>query len=194
MADGAGRALLIVDVQRDFCTGGALAVPMGDAVVSPLNWVIARFREAGSQIYASRDWHPVVTGHFKNQGGPWPAHCVAETPGAQFHPALRLPADAIILSKGQSPTADGYSAFEGTTASGETLLSTLQRHGVRYLVVGGLATDYCVRQSVLDALKAGLQVTLVTDAVAGVERKPGIPRGRWKRCARRARASPRPKS
>ena len=173
MADGDGIALLLVDVQRDFCAGGTLAVPMGDAVVPPLNRIITRFHQEGCPIYASRDWHPPVSEHFKALGGPWPTHCVAGTPGAQFHQELRLPADAIIVSKGQTPTADGYSAFEGSTSSSNTLLSSLQQHGIRHLIVGGLATDYCVRQSVLDALQAGLRVTVASDAVAGVDLSPG---------------------
>lgn len=166
-------ALLIVDVQNDFCPGGALAVPNGDRVVPVLNRVIGSLGARQVPIYASRDWHPPETRHFKTRGGPWPPHCVAGTEGARFHPDLRLPAEATILSKGTEPASDGYSAFEGRTPAGTTLADELGRRGVRHLYVGGLATDYCVKHSVLDALKAGLRVSVLTDAVAGVNVQPG---------------------
>jgi nicotinamidase/pyrazinamidase len=159
-------ALLVVDVQNDFCPGGALAVPEGDRVIPVLNTVIGRL--AGSPIYASRDWHPPDTTHFQAFGGPWPVHCVAGTRGADLHPDLRLPSGAVIVSKGQDRADDGYSAFEGTTPDGRRLPDDLQARNVTDLVVGGLATDYCVRASVLDACRAGLRVTLVTDAIAGI--------------------------
>jgi nicotinamidase/pyrazinamidase len=165
-SDARMSAVLIVDVQNDFCPGGALAVAGGDRVIPVLNAVIDRFR--GEPIYASRDWHPADTTHFKAFGGPWPVHCVAGTPGAELHPGLRLPADAVVVSKGQDRGDDGYSAFEGTTPSGKRLPDDLRARGVTDLVVGGLATDYCVRASVLDACRAGLRVTVVTDGVAGI--------------------------
>ena len=110
------RALIIVDVQNDFCPGGALPVPEGDRVAAPLGQLAARFVGAGMPVYASRDWHPEQTGHFQKDGGSWPVHCVRESAGAAFHPALRLPQTAVILSKGIYPHADGYSAFDGRTA------------------------------------------------------------------------------
>ena len=168
-----GAALLVVDVQRDFCAGGALAVPAGDVVVGPLNRLIEQSHTAGVPVYASRDWHPVESRHFEPRGGPWPIHCVAGTAGAAFHPELRLPPDAIVVSKGQDPDSPGYSAFEGQTPDGTALLQDLQTRGVEHLYVGGLATDYCVRASVLDALNAGLRVTVATDAIAGVELASG---------------------
>ena len=168
-----GQALIVVDVQRDFCTGGSLAVPNGNAVIPPLNDALERCHEAGAPVYASRDWHPAVTRHFQDHGGPWPPHCVAGTVGAEFHPDLQLPAGTIIVSKGQTSTAHGYSVFEGTTQSGASLPADLERRAVRRLLVGGLATDYCVRQTVLDALQAGFDVVVATDAVAGVELEPG---------------------
>jgi len=166
-------ALLIVDVQNDFCPGGALPVPEGDQVVPVLNRVAQKVAQAGGLVFASRDWHPPTTRHFAAYGGKWPIHCVQNTPGAQFHPDLKLPEGAIIISKGTSENDDGYSAFEGRTEEGRTLLEILRERGVRRLIVGGLATDYCVRASALDALKYGFEVTVLTDAVRGVDLQPG---------------------
>ena len=163
-------ALLIVDVQVDFCPGGALPVPDGDQVIPALNRAIGYFRSRGWPIYASRDWHPADSGHFLAFGGRWPAHCVAETPGAAFHPDLHLPADTIVVSKGLERTDDGYSAFGGIKDSGEQLMDDLSQRRIARLYVGGLATEYCVRASVIDARKAGLTVTVLVDAVAGIER------------------------
>ena len=161
-------ALLIVDVQIDFCPGGALAVPGGDRVIPILNSMSEQFADVGLPVFASRDWHPPDTAHFKTHGGPWPVHCVAGTPGAAFHPWLRLPPDAIVVSKGQDRKDDGYSAFEGTTNDGRSLGEHLRDRGITHLFVGGLATDYCVRASVLDARSAGLAVTVIGDGVAGI--------------------------
>lgn len=161
-------ALLLVDVQNDFCPGGALAVPDGDRVIPVLNDAVRRVVEAGGPVYASRDWHPRDTTHFAEFGGRWPVHCVAGTPGAELHPALRLPGDVIVVSKGEDRRDDGYSAFEGRTGEGVTLEQDLRRRGVSALVVGGLATDYCVRASVLDARRAGFEVTVLTEGVAGI--------------------------
>lgn len=161
-------ALLIVDVQIDFCPGGALPVPDGDRVVPPLSAMSRQFMDVGLPVFASRDWHPPDTTHFQSRGGPWPVHCVAGTPGAQFHPDLWLPPDTIVISKGQSRADDGYSAFEGITADGSSLAAQLRDRGVTHLYVGGLATDYCVRASVLDARTAGLVVTVLGHAIAGI--------------------------
>lgn len=167
-------ALLIVDVQNDFCAGGALAVPGAEEVIAASNEAVARVtRQGQGPIYASRDWHPPETTHFEPYGGTWPVHCVAGTDGAAFHPDLRLPDDAIIVSKGQHPDRHGYSAFEGSTSDGRSLLDDLEARGVDHLYVGGLTTDHCVRRSVLDALEAGLRVTLLTDAIAAVNAQPG---------------------
>lgn len=166
-------ALLLVDVQNDFCPGGALAVPGGDQIVPVLNEYIERFRIARLPIIASRDWHPSETSHFEAGGGPWPPHCVAGTPGADFHPDLRLPRDAIVVTKGTDPTDDGYSAFEATDPRGRPLARALAAAGIGRLYVGGLATDYCVRASVLDALAAGFDAVLLVDAVRGIDVKPG---------------------
>lgn len=168
-----GDALLIVDVQNDFCPGGSLAVPEGDRVVPVLNEYIEAFRRRGLPVYASRDWHPEETRHFQAGGGPWPPHCVAGTPGADFHPELALPEDATVVSKGTAPSDDGYSAFEAETEVGEGLESSLRARGVRRLFVGGLATDYCVRASVLDAARQGFQPVLLLDAVRGIDVNEG---------------------
>ncbi len=162
-------ALLIVDVQRDFCPGGALAVPDGDAVVPVLNqWIVAA-RTAGAAVFASRDWHPPDHISFQEQGGPWPSHCVAETLGAAFHPDLALPESATVIDKGTDAGHEAYSAFEGTD-----LASKLRAAGIERLWVGGLALDYCVRASVLDARRiAGLPVHLILSATRAVEVQPG---------------------
>ncbi len=173
MSDKKRSALLVVDVQKDFCPGGTLAVPGGNRVVSVLNGYIAGAEAHGTPVYASRDWHPVVTSHFKPYGGTWPAHCVQHTAGAGFHPDLHLPASAIVISKGQDPASHGYSAFEGMTSAGRRLLDDLRARGVTHLQVGGLATDYCVKQSVLDARRFGLDVTVLGDAIAGVDLQTG---------------------
>jgi nicotinamidase/pyrazinamidase len=158
----------LVDVQNDFCPGGALAVPDGDRVIPVLNRAIEQFEAKGSPIYASRDWHPSDTTHFRERGGPWPPHCVADTSGAAFHPQLRLPDDTIVISKGQDRRDDGYSAFEGVTGGGRTLVEDLRARGVTALYVGGLATDYCVRATVLDARRAGFPVTVLNEGIAGI--------------------------
>jgi nicotinamidase/pyrazinamidase len=163
------KALLIVDVQNDFCPGGALPVPEGDRVVPVLNEYAERFARAGQPVFASRDWHPEVTRHFKAQGGPWPPHCVARSEGAAFHPQLKLPRDASVLTKGTDPEDDGYSAFEAADAQGRDLAGVLDQQHVDSLYVGGLATEYCVRASVLDGLENGLDVVVLLDAVRGID-------------------------
>lgn len=166
-------ALLVVDLQNDFCAGGALAVPDGDRVVEPVNRLLAAWAAARAPIFASRDWHPRESSHFSGRGGQWPVHCVADTPGAAFHPRLLLPDAALVVSKGQAPDGDGYSAFDGTLPAGETLAAALAERNVAHLTVCGLATDYCVRASVLDARSRGLAVSVVLDAVAAVDLQPG---------------------
>lgn len=163
-----GDALLIVDVQNDFLPGGSLAVPAGDAVIAPLNVAIDAFAARSLPVIASRDWHPADHCSFKPQGGIWPPHCIAGSSGAQFGAGLQLPGNAIIVSKATLPQADAYSAFQGTE-----LARTLQSMGVKRLVVGGLATDYCVLATVTDALALGLSVVLLTDAVRAVDVRAG---------------------
>lgn len=161
-------ALLIVDVQRDFLPGGSLAVPNGDAIVPVLNRYIELALRAQVPIFASRDWHPHNHCSFGKHGGTWPEHCVAGTPGAAFASGLALPADTTIISKATQPDADAYSAFRDTG-----LASLLRERGVKRLLVGGLATDYCVLNTVCDALNEGFEVLLLTDAMRAVDVKPG---------------------
>jgi nicotinamidase/pyrazinamidase len=166
-------ALVIVDVQNDFCPGGALAVPDGDAVVPILNSYVARFAAAGAQIYVSRDWHPVRTKHFAADGGDWPPHCVQGTRGAEFHRDLVISPGAEIISKGMDPTEDAYSCFQAETGDGQTFAVHLGEGGIQRLFVGGLATDYCVKATVLDALRAGFEVVVLEDAIRAVDVKTG---------------------
>jgi nicotinamidase/pyrazinamidase len=165
-------ALIVVDVQNDFCAGGSLEVPDGDRVVPVLNAYAARFAAACRPVYASRDWHPERTRHFQAYGGTWPPHCIQGTRGAEFHPDLRLPPGTQVVSTGQDPNEDGYSAFPSTLADGRPLALALREAGVRRLYIGGLATDYCVRATVLDAIAAGFQATLLLDASRGVNLQP----------------------
>jgi nicotinamidase/pyrazinamidase len=165
---GIHDALLVVDVQRDFLPGGALAVPGGDAIVPVLNRCLREFARAGAPVFCSRDWHPANHCSFRAQGGPWPAHCVAGTAGADFAPGLQLPPDAAIVSKATRAERDAYSAFDGTG-----LAARLHAARVRRVFIGGLATDYCVRATALDARDSGFDVVLLTDAVRAVDMTPG---------------------
>jgi len=162
-------ALLIIDVQNDFCPGGALVVPEGDRVVKPLSRIAECFAAAGLPVLASRDWHPPETGHFKEYGGVWPAHCIQDSPGAAFHQDLNLPAGTLVITKGNNPDSDAYSAFDGLSSNGRCLADILKTLQIEHLYIGGLATDYCVCASALDARAAGNSVTLLTDAIAGVD-------------------------
>jgi nicotinamidase/pyrazinamidase len=165
-------ALIVVDIQNDFCAGGSLEVPDGDRVVPVLNEYAARFADAGRLVFASRDWHPEKTRHFQAYGGTWPPHCIQGTRGAEFHPDLRLPPGTEVVSTGQDPNDDGYSAFPSTLEDGRPLAQALREAGVRRLYIGGLATDYCVKATVLDAIAAGFEVTLLLDASRGVNLQP----------------------
>ena len=167
------KALLIVDVQNDFCPKGALAVPSGDAIIPALNKYIKIFSQKNLPIFASRDWHPKKSKHFKDFGGLWPKHCIQNTKGAQFHPKLKLPKHIIVLSKGMDPERESYSTFEGIDHSGLPFINLLKIFGIQELHVGGLATDYCVKASVIDALKQGFLVWLLIDAIKGVDIKAG---------------------
>ncbi|VXB70225.1 isochorismatase family protein [Massilia sp. 9I] len=165
---GKGDALLIVDLQNDFLPGGSLAVPRGDLVVAPINALVALYRERGLPVYASRDWHPLDHCSFSAQGGPWPPHCVADSEGALFSGALQLPDDAIIVSKATTAAEDAYSAFNGTG-----LARSMLAEGISRLTVCGLATDYCVLNTVLDGIGAGFEVLLALDGTRAVEVAPG---------------------
>ncbi len=166
-------ALLIVDVQNDFCPGGALAVRDGDQVVSVLRGLAARFGALGLPVYASRDWHPADSRHFATHGGAWPAHCVQGTEGARLREDLELPRSAAVVTKGQGVDDQGYTAMVGDVAGRGSLVDDLRARGVDRVYVGGLATDYCVRYTVLDALQRGFDVTVLTDAVRAVDVTPG---------------------
>ncbi len=161
-------ALIVVDVQRDFCPGGALAVPDGDAVVPLLARAAEVFRAAGLPVVYTRDWHPPDHCSFAAQGGPWPPHCVAGSAGAGFHPRLRVADDAWVVSKATRTDRDAYSGFDGTGLAEE-----LRRRDVRRVVVGGLATDYCVKSTSVDAVESGFETLLLEDAVRAVEVEPG---------------------
>jgi nicotinamidase/pyrazinamidase len=167
MANQTKRALLVVDVQNDFCPGGSLAVAHGDEVVAPLNKLIEEFLERGEPVFKSRDWHPEKTKHFAAFGGTWPVHCVQNTKGAEFHSDLIDDIHIRTISKGLGDE-DSYSAFDGTD-----LALQLRRLGVEEVWVGGLATDYCVKNTVLDALREGFRVKALTDAMRAVELQPG---------------------
>ncbi len=169
MQDG---ALIIVDVQNDFCPGGSLAVADGDAVVPVLNGYAERFAAAGRPVFATRDWHPARTTHFQPYGGVWPPHCMQETPGGAFHPDLGLPPGTRIVSKGMGAEEDAYSGFQARLSDGTGLAGALRNAGVRRVYVGGLATDYCVKATVLDALAQGFAATLLLDASRGVNLQP----------------------
>ena len=158
-----GDALLIVDVQNDFLPGGSLAVPNGDAIIAPLNAAIRQFSEQGLPVIATRDWHPAAHSSFKTQGGIWPPHCIADTHGANFAAGLQLPADTFILSKASDPARDAYSGFDHTS-----LESVLRQKEIKRLFVGGLATDYCVLQTVIDARRLGFEVVLLGEAMRAV--------------------------
>jgi nicotinamidase/pyrazinamidase len=168
-----GDGLLLVDPQNDFCPGGSLSVPEGDQVMPVLSEWAAAAEAAGVPIFVSRDWHPPRTTHFKKYGGVWPPHCVQGTPGADFHPALRLPSSAVIVSKGMGETEDAYSAFQARDADGVMLADLLRGRGVQRLYLMGLATDYCVRATALGGLEQGLQVHVVRSGCRAVDLQPG---------------------
>jgi nicotinamidase/pyrazinamidase len=159
-------ALVIVDVQNDFTPGGALAVPKGDEVAAHLNDLAASGRF--DLVVATRDWHPGDHGSFEAAGGRWPEHCVAGTPGAELHPALDTARIDVIVDKGRDPATEGYSGFDGTD-----LARILRERGIDRVTVAGLATDYCVRATALDALGEGFDVTLDTAGSRGIDAEPG---------------------
>jgi nicotinamidase/pyrazinamidase len=167
MASEKKKALIVVDVQNDFCPGGALAVAHGDEVVAPLNNLMKEFLQRGEPVFKSRDWHPEKTRHFAAYGGTWPVHCVQNTRGAEFHPELMDDIHIRVVSKGLGDE-DSYSAFDGTD-----LALQLRRLGIEEVWVGGLATDYCVKNTVLDAVKEGFQVKALKNAMRPVEVNPG---------------------
>jgi nicotinamidase/pyrazinamidase len=161
-------AVVVVDIQKDFCPGGALAVPDGDKVVEVLNRWIEQAERVGATVVLTRDWHPPDHCSFKDQGGPWPQHCVRDTAGAEYHQDLRIPKVAIYVDKATDSDRECYSDFVGTT-----LGKQLRDKSIKRLWVGGLALDYCVRATVLEALAQGFEVHLLRPATRAVELKPG---------------------
>ena len=160
-------ALILVDIQNDFCPEGALAVTDGDAVVAPANQLIDYFEKKQWPIILTRDWHPVDHISFQENGGIWPVHCVAETPGAAFHPDLKIPENAIYINKATETETEAYSGFNGTE-----LESILKKQGISRLVIAGLATDYCVKLTVVDAKKLGIETIVVKEGIRAVNIKP----------------------
>ena len=170
---GNNICLVIVEYQNDLCPGGALAVKDGDRIADAWNGYIAMFQAKGHLIVGTRDLHPSTTIHFKQHGGAWPPHCVQGTQGAAFHPALKLPGNAVIITKGERPDEDSYSGFDGRDERGLGLEAVLKNDGIRRLFICGLATDYCVKATALDALRLGFRVTALVDAIKGVDLHEG---------------------
>lgn len=163
------KAILIVDAQYDFFPGGALAVTGGNEIIDPINRLVEK---TGYPVFISQDWHPEETVHFAAHGGTWPVHCVRDTRGAEIHEDLKIEPVSGVL-KGTDPKSDaGYSAFEGKGPERLTLDEILRGFGIKHLIVCGLATDYCVKATVLDALKLDYKVELYTDGVRPVNLKP----------------------
>jgi nicotinamidase/pyrazinamidase len=162
------KALIVVDVQNDFCPGGSLAVAQGDEVVAPLNKLMKEFLDRGEPVYKTRDWHPNTTKHFEKFGGTWPVHCVQNTRGAEFHPDLLDDPRIKVISKGFDESADGYSGFDGTE-----LAKSLRDESVEEVWIGGLATDYCVKETVIGARQEGFKVKALADAMRPVNVNPG---------------------
>jgi len=163
-----GDALIAVDLQNDFVQGGRLAVRGGEQVIPVFNSYLELFRTQGLPVFVTRDWHPRDHVSFTSQGGTWPPHCVQGTLGAQFVPDLALAGSEVVISKADSKNADSYSNFENTD-----LADRLRKAGIGRLFIGGLATDYCVGSTVLDALNGGFEVVLLTDVIQAVNVQPG---------------------
>ncbi len=163
------KALLIVDVQNDFCPGGALGVQGGDKIIPNINEYADLFQKNDLPIFVSRDWHPEETKHFKEQGGPWPPHCVKNTKGAEFHPDFDVPDNATIMSKGTDPDKHGYSVFDAHDSDGRPFIELLKEKNIKELYIAGLATDYCVKETSLGALEKNFQVNVLIDSVKGVD-------------------------
>ena len=163
MPEASKKALIVVDVQNDFCPGGSLPVAHGDEVIAPLNKLMREFLDRGEPVFKTRDWHPPQTKHFAGYGGIWPFHCIQNTKGAEFHPDLLDDPRITIISKGIDDSDDGYSGFEGTD-----LGDLLREEGVNEIWVGGLATYYCVKQTVVDGVRKGFKVKALADTMRSV--------------------------
>jgi nicotinamidase/pyrazinamidase len=162
-------ALVLVDIQNDFCPGGALAVPEGDQIVEVVNRIAPSF----NFVAATRDWHPENHISFKEQGGVWPPHCVQGSRGAELHPDLDRSGIDLVVHKGYAPDRDTFEGLQAVDESGSSLDKILKGKGVDSIYVAGLATDYCVKATVLDALKKGFHVFAVTDAMRAVNLESG---------------------
>ena len=160
--------LILVDIQNDFFPGGSLPVPQGDLVIPILNEYLILFQKVNSTIFATRDWHPPNHVSFLEQGGKWPSHCVQDTKGAEFHPSLNLPEEVILISKATDPTKEGYSGFENPD-----LLKILKKKQIERVFIGGLAIEYCVKNTILDALNFGFDTFFLFDGSRGINSNSG---------------------
>lgn len=161
---GERDAIIIVDPQNDFCPGGSLAVRHGDEIFDPINRMLPKFRH----VFATQDWHPPDHRYFQAFGGPWPFHCIQGTRGAEFHPKLDVSRIQEVVRKGTDPELDGYSGFAGTD-----LADRLRARGVERVFIAGLATDYCVKATAIEAVKNGFETYVLVDAVRAVDLQPG---------------------
>jgi nicotinamidase/pyrazinamidase len=168
-----GDTLSVTDMQNDFLPGGALGVPEGDKIIPYVNRAIALFKKNNLLIFFTRDWHPPDHCSFKDQGGPWPPHCVQNTSGAEFSSKINIPEGSTIISKGAEKNSEQYSTLGGRDADGDTENGLMKQLGIRRLFIAGLATDYCVLNSVKDALAEGYEVYVLTDAIRAVNVNPG---------------------
>jgi len=164
-----GDALSVTDMQNDFLPGGALGVPGGDKIIPYVNRTIELFKKSDLPIFFTRDWHPPDHCSFKDQGGPWPPHCVQNTAGAEFSSELNIPEGSTVISKGSEKNSEQYSTLGGRDADGNTESSLMKKSGIRRIFIAGLATDYCVLNSVKDALAEGYEVYVLTDAIRAVD-------------------------
>lgn len=168
-----GDALLVVDAQNDFFPGGALPVPFGDHIVPAINeWLQAAAHEH-IPVFASRDWHPLNHCSFKEQGGPWPVHCLQHSEGAKFHYALKFPKDTIVIDTADNPDHEAYSAFQGKTKEGQQLEKVMREQGIQRVFINGLAQDYCVCETALDARKYGFEVHLLLQGTRPITEATG---------------------
>lgn len=167
-------ALLVVDIQNDFLPGGSLGVPQGDQVISPIKHLISESQKGHATIIASRDWHPANHISFHEQGGPWPAHCVQNTHGAEFHQDLKYPENTIVVSKATKSDSDAYSAFHAETENGIPLPIILEEHNIQRIIICGLCLDYCVKASSLDLIKAGYETLVVLNATKAIDAEDGL--------------------
>ncbi len=161
-------ALIIVDAQNDFLSGGSLPVPKGEEIILFLNYYLDLFKKAQGKVFATRDWHPINHLSFKEQGGIWSSHCICGTKGAEFTPKLKLPKNAIIISKATDSSKESYSGFDGTE-----LCKKLKKSKVIKVFVAGLAIDYCVKNTVIDAINLGFKTFFLKDASQGIDLNPG---------------------